>query len=179
MNAPPSTLKPFAISCAGRVWVRILVLISALGILVSGLLIVLSQFRAAADCKDNLRAIFRALEHYELERGVLPTLAFYPDQPMEDSDSLRVVLEPYGLAGSRCLCPQARPILRKEGLTYLWNTRLNGQRIPRGGDAVWMLVDLHALSDEVPAPHFGRYHALFSDGSVRLIRNPRSELPGL
>lgn len=163
----------------GGIWVRVCFIAAAAALVIMGLLYILTQMRRAAQCSAHLQSIYRALELYEMDRGTLPTLAYFPDQPLEDTDSLRVVLEPYGLVPDRCICPQSRPIQRAEGLTYLWNVQLNGQRLPRGADAVWMLVDMNALSADVPAPHFGRYHALFSDGSVRRIRDPFRELPGL
>ncbi len=163
----------------GRVWIRICLIVAALALLVSGLLHVLTQVRRAAQCAAHLQSIYRALELYEMERGILPTLAYFPDLPMEDADSLRVVLEPYGLSPERCICPQSKPVQRAEGLTYLWNVQLNGRRIPRDAEAVWMLVDMNALTDDVPAPHLGRYNVLYSDGTVRRIRHPMRELPGL
>lgn len=138
-----------------------------------------TEARKAARCADQLRAIYRALEMYEMERGSLPQLAYYPDSPLEDPDSLRTVLEAYGLDPEYCVCPASRRIQRAEGLTYLWNVKLNGLRIPRGGQPVWMLVDMEALGGGVPAPHFGGYNVLFSDGSVRRLREPRRDLPGL
>lgn len=166
-------------SKSGRIFIRILFLMLVIGGIVGALLFTMTQIRHTVACADNLKSIYRALELYEMERGVLPTLAYYPDHPLEDSDSLRVVLEPYGLTGARCLCPHARSVQRDEGLTYLWNVSLNGQRIPRDKEPVWMLVDMNALSDDVPAPHLGRYNALFTDGTVKRIRDPQRELPGL
>jgi hypothetical protein len=160
-------------------WFRLCAFIAALGVAMSILLYVLTQIRRTAQCEANLLSIYRALELYEMERGTLPGLAYFPDLPMEDADSLRVVLEPYGLSPDRCLCPQSKPIQRAEGLTYIWNVQLNGQRIPRGTNAVWMLVDMEVLSDDVPAPHLGRYNVLYSDGVVRRVREPKRELPGL
>lgn len=164
---------------AGWIWFRVLALAASVAVLSALLLAVLERVRHARECADNLRSVYRALEVYEIERGTLPSLAYFPDHPMEDSDSLRVVLEPYGLAPEKCVCPASHPVQRAEGLTYLWNVRLNGKRIPRGAQATWMLVDMNALSSDVPAPHWGGYHVLYSDGTVRRIRNPQRELPGL
>jgi hypothetical protein len=163
----------------GRIWFRLCALVAALGIAIIALLYFLVQIRLTAQCEANLLAIYRALELYEMERGSLPNLAYYPDMPMEDADSLRIVLEPYGLSPECCVCPQSKPILRAAGLTYIWNVQLNGKRIPRGTNAVWMLVNIEALTDDVPAPHFGRYNVLYSDGVVRRVRDPMRELPGL
>lgn len=164
---------------AGRIWIRVCLIGTAAAIVLSTLLHVLTQMRRTAQCAAQLQSIYRALELYEMDRGTLPTLAYFPDLPMEDADSIRVALEPYGLSPERCICPESKHVQRAEGLTYLWNVQLNGQRIPRGADPVWMLVDINALSEDVPAPHLGRYNVLYSDGTVRRIRDPRRELPGL
>lgn len=164
---------------SGRILVRMLMPMLVIGAIVGALLYVMLQIRSTLVCAENLRTIYRALELYEMERGILPNLAYYPDQPTEDNDSLRVVLEPYGLSPDRCICPSAHQIQRNEGLTYLWNTALNNRRIPRDGEPVWMAVDMNVLSRDLPAPHLTRYNVLFSDGAVKQIRNPRDELPGL
>ncbi|HMP74820.1 MAG TPA: hypothetical protein PKE12_00850 [Kiritimatiellia bacterium] len=164
---------------SGGIWIRILFLSACLGLVVWGLLHILVQVRRTAACAENLQSIYRALELYELERGVLPTLAYFPDQPMEDADSLRTVLEPYGLNGQRCLCPASHRFIQSEGLTYIWNVGLNGQRMPRGEETTWMLVDISALTDDVPAPHLWRYNVLYSDGTVKRARSPLRELQGL
>lgn len=163
----------------GRLWLRIGILLIGTALVVAVLMNILAEARHAAQCAANLQQIYRALELYEMDRGTLPTLAYFPDQPMDDPDSLRVVLEPYGITPQHCICPASRPIQAAEGLTYLWNVRLNGKRIPRGTNAVWMLVDMNAISDDVPASHFGGYNVLFSDGTVRRIRQPQRELSGL
>ncbi len=164
---------------AGYVLIRILLLILVIGALMGALSFIVLEIRGSIACASNLETIYRALSLYEVERGALPALAFYPDDPMNDNDSLAVALETYGLTRTQCICPAAREIQRNEGQTYLWNTALNGQRIPHDKEPVWMLVDMNALSDEVPASHLGRYNALFSDGKVRRIRDPRRELPNL
>jgi hypothetical protein len=41
-----------------------------------------------------------------------------------------------------------------------------------------MIVELNALSDAVPAPHFGAYNILNTDGSVKRSKQPPAELRG-
>jgi hypothetical protein len=140
---------------------------------------VLHQLRLSFACQANLRVLYRALELYEMERGSLPRLAFYPDLATEDTESLRVVLESYGATGTACICPSSPTMLRDVGLTYVWNVRLNGRKIPRSGEREWMLVEIQALSSDVPAPHLGHYHVLYSDGAVERIAHPHPQLDGL
>lgn len=162
-------------------------MLTKLALLVAGLALalmliyhLLAQVRLSMACGENLRAIYRALELFEYERGTLPALAFFPDNPFEDSDSLRVVLEPYGAGGSMCVCPHAPRALSELGLTYVWNVRLNGRKMPRDpAERDWMLVEISAVSGDVPAPHLGRYNVLYTDGTVERISEPQQQLKGL
>jgi len=123
-------------------------------------------------CTDNLRRIFTALEMYEIERGTLPRLAFFPNDPRQDMDSINVALEEFGAHGTTCICPTTHPSHKLLGLTYLWNHDLSGSKLQEDKEPVWMLVEINALSDQVPAPHLGLYNILYSDGSVRRSRTP-------
>lgn len=131
----------------------------------------------ARTCEARLHELYAFFELYELQHGVLPTLAFYPNEPRRDGRSLRVLVEQEGLNGEVCVCPAAPRLLREAGLTYLWNPALNGRRLADQPEPRWMLVEVHALSDEVPRPHFGSYHVLFTDGRVVRCRQPPSDLP--
>lgn len=166
-------------STNGRVMVKLLLMVVPCAVLLFGIYLLLHQLRQSFDCQANLRTLYHALEMYEMERGALPKLGFFPDIPTEDTDSLRVVLESYGASGAACVCPAAPANLRELGLTYVWNVRLNNRKIPRGDAREWMLVDIQALSKDVPAPHLRRYHVLYSDGTVERITNPAATLPGL
>ncbi len=123
-------------------------------------------------CKRNLYAIYNALELYEIDRGTLPRLAFFPDRPHTDPDSPLVVLRPYCSDASVFVCPAAPPHYRETGLTYIWNTALNGRKLRGMDPPVWILTELQALSDSVPAPHLGVYNVLYTDGHVRKMRVP-------
>ena len=163
----------------GQVVVKLLVLAVPCLLIVLGIYAVLHSLRLSRDCQANLRTLYRAFELYEMERGTLPRLAFFPDLPAEDTDSLKVVLEPFGASAGTCLCPASPPNLRDNGLSYVWNTRLNGQKMPKGDQPrEWMLVEVQALSDDVPAPHWGRYHVLYSDGRVERMADPKNKLTG-
>lgn len=159
---------------------KLALLVGGLALALMGIYYLLAQVRMAMACGENLRTIYRALELYEYERGTLPALAFFPDNPFDDSDSLRVVLEPYGAGGAACICPHAPPALSELGLTYLWNVRLNGRKLPRDpAERDWLLVEINAASGDVPAPHLGRYNVLYTDGTVERISSPQGKLKGL
>ena len=51
----------------------------------------------ANQCREQMKRIYGALGFYEVQNGSLPTMSFYPENPLSDEDSLRVVLEAYGL----------------------------------------------------------------------------------
>ena len=129
-------------------------------------------------CANNLKRIYMALEMYEINRGTLPHLAFYPDDPLHDNDSLQVVLSKYGVSEKICVCPSAPSSHRELAVTYVWNVGLNGKSLHEPGRREWMLVELNALSAQVPAPHAGRYNVLFTDGKVEASKEPPAGLQG-
>lgn len=124
----------------------------------------------------NMRMVYMAFEWYEMDRGRLPELAFYPDDPRHDNDSLLVVLSKYGVNEEMTVCPTAPEVLQQLGLNYVWNVKLNGRKLHEPGMRDWMLVEMHALSDRIPAPHLGTYTILYTDGKVEHARTPP---PGL
>ena len=166
-------------SRAGGLIAKSILLLGVGAVALVGLFTVTGAMRKSQQCKGRLEQIHRALELYEIERGTLPSLAFYPDDPREGLDSLRGALEHYGVDDETCICPGEARTVREAGQTFLWNAALSGRKMPRGETPVWMLVEISALSADVPSPHWGGYHALFTDGSIRTIRDPARELPGL
>ncbi|MEM7393436.1 MAG: hypothetical protein AAF492_13915, partial [Verrucomicrobiota bacterium] len=135
-----------------------------------------SSNRNADRCLENLKQIYLAIGLYEFDTGLLPNLSFYPDRPKEDATSLRVVLEKYGATGKSYLCPSSHGLVRDTGLSYVWNVALNGRTLKEFKDPVWMLVEVNAVSEEVPPPHLGRYHILYTDGQVALSDRPPSDI---
>ena len=104
---------------------------------------------------------------YEYEAGVLPEMAYYPDDVRLDPESMYSILEPYGLAATNCVCPGCAAVLQDTGITYVWNTQVNGKPLRSLDPPQWLVVEMNALSAKVPAPHWGRYNVLYSDGKVR------------
>lgn len=155
---------------------QILTVTVLIALIATGIYYYIHQQMLARECAANLRRIYAALELYEIDRGTLPRLAFFPDDPKQDPDSIVVALTPYGTTPDVYLCPTAPLSHRELGLTYLWNTRLNGRKIPRSSNPEWMMVEINALSDEVPASHVGHYNVLFTDGTVRREKDPPAGL---
>lgn len=173
-------MTPFPNHRRGGILVKLLLFALAAVLLLGILYRVLDRVRVDAACRDNLRRIYQALEQYELEKGALPVLAYYPDEPFVDADSLRVVLEGFGLPPDATLCPAGHPMVIDQGLSYIWNAAMNGANLT-GGDEErrWLLVDVQAIAPDVPHPHIGGYHVLYSNGEIETVRNPREALPGL
>ena len=170
---------PFA-NCTGRIAVKLLLLIAGFAVAITVLYYALAEVRSARECRTHLQQIYRAMELYEVDRGILPTMAFFPDDPRQDTDSLRVILETYGVEPGAFVCPAMPDTLADLGLTYVWNVQLNGKRMHQEGDEPrWMLVEISALSIDVPAPHLRRYNVLFTDGTIQRMRYPLQELRGL
>lgn len=147
-------------------------LLLAVIVAVVGIVWLRGERSAEQRCEENLYDIYAALELYEIEYGSLPTLAFYPDEPLKDDTGLRVFLERQGLPGSVCICPSSTETIKESGLSYLWNIELNGQNLGQPGDPAWILVEINALSEQVPPPHRGYYHILYTDGSVQRSKTP-------
>ncbi len=159
--------------------IKVLMVVILASAAMAAIYYVLNEMRVAKACSEQLLRIYKALELYELDRGALPTLAYFPDDAFEDPDSLMVALTPFGIDHATAICPSSPGILEDIGLTYIWNVRLNGQKLSQTGEPQWMLVEMSALSADVPAPHMGRYNVLYTDGTIRQLRDPLQELRGL
>jgi len=155
-------------------WLIILVMV---GSIVMMLLRLTQQVRERDECRDRMERIHHILTLYEREHGMLPALALFPADPESDEESLVHVLQPYGLKEGRAVCPSSPDVIREHGLSYLWNTALNHQSLHDRLEPTWVLVDLQAMDDRIPGPHFGTYHILYTDGSVERGTYPPPGLP--
>jgi hypothetical protein len=162
----------------GFVLIELLAVATALLGVAAGIYFVIHQNMMIRKCANNLRGIYTALEMFEIDRGALPRLAFYPDHSKLDNDSLLAALQPYGARTDIFICPAAPVIQKDTGLTYIWNVQLNGRKLRGSEPPAWMIVEMNALSDSVPAPHFGAYHILYTDGRVQRSKKPPAGLRG-
>lgn len=135
------------------------------------------QLREAQSCEENLLRIYDFLRLYENDHGYLPSLKMFPEDVENDPESLVVVLRAYGMDVRDAVCPAASGVLRDHGISYLWNTALNNSSLVNRPEATWVLVDLQALDDRVPGPHFGGYTILYSDRRVERTGLPPHSLP--
>ena len=159
----------------GGVLVRLLLVALLFGALAWGLRSLAAERFARRECRRHLEQIYAALELYEAEKGRLPDLAFYPEDAFNDEGSLRVFLARRGFDPDLAVCPGTPAAVRRRGLSYVWNVKMNGARLARGRRR-WLLTEISALSPDVPAPHMGHYFVLYSDGT---IESAREAPPGL
>ncbi len=155
-----------------------LIILGMLGSLVLVMNVLNRELRQESECRARLERIYMAMELYELGNGHLPKLDFYPDNPREGRESLRVVLSKYGLLGSDCVCPAAHPLIQEKGLSYVWNIALNNQSLSGRQQPDWMLIELEALNPKLRGPHLRQYHILYTDGKVQRTARIPYHLPG-
>jgi hypothetical protein len=165
-----------ALPKAGFSFLRVLLLFVLFTAVGAGTHFYVQQKKLARQCFEHLHRIYAALEMHEIERGTLPNLAFFPDDPKQDPDSLVTALAPYESAPEMFVCPTAPPSHAELGLTYVWNIRMNSKKLQQSNPPEWVLVEINALSADVPASHLGKYHILYSDGTVQASSEPP---PGL
>ena len=173
-------MKPFdnqRLSCRGGfTLIELVVVLLMLVVGGVGIYFYNQQQTMARQCARNLHRLYMAAEMYEMERGVLPRLAFFPEDPKQDANSLAVVLGPYGALPEVCVCPAAPVDIRAMGLTYVWNVRVNGRPLHGLSGPEWLVTEINAISRDYPAAHLGRYNILYTDGQVRRLVNPPSGL---
>ncbi|MDF3131165.1 hypothetical protein P0Y35_18290 [Kiritimatiellaeota bacterium B1221] len=129
-------------------------------------------------CEDQLKKIYNALVLYEMDNGRLPSFELYPSDPEGNVESMLNRLSELPDFDPEWLCCPASPeILKEHGTTYLWNVALNHSSLSYRDEITWVLVDMQALVDGVPGPHFGSYLILYSDGRVERSSSPPHSLP--
>lgn len=127
-----------------------------------------------AECQRHLRELFALLHAYEAEHGCLPRAAFYPAQPLTDTNSLRVLLE--ARDPTVFICPTCSVDLQRMGLNYAWNEKLDGQRLADLKDPAntWLLMDFVGAHDwmvnNAYCGHRRGVNILYADGSVKWSR---------
>jgi prepilin-type processing-associated H-X9-DG protein len=163
-------------SRSGHAVLKLVALTGVLAATIGIIYFVLVEAARTVQCRDQLSRIYQALEVYEMSHGSLPRLAFYPEEPLADLDSICVVLEAYGLESSTWICPSSHKVIANAGISYIWNTRLNGRNTRSLREPQWMMVEINALSADAPRPHLGYCNVLFTDGSIARIRNPAETL---
>lgn len=175
-SLPAGAAVKLRISRNAPIWAWLLIFMMIASVL--GLLNRLTtQVQQADRSRDQLKQVHHILMLYEREHGHFPTLDFFPEEPFRDSESILQVLRPYGLDPAWLISPSAPNVLREHGISFLWNTALNRRSLDSLIEPVWMLVDIQALDDRLPGPHFRSYHILYTDGRVVRSPSPPHTLP--
>ena len=128
-------------------------------------------------CTSNLRQVGLALRMFEMTEGRLPDAVFFPSNPKKDKNSIRVIMK--NTSEKLFICPAAPDELAKKGLTFLWNDKCSGKASHRikNANKTWLMIEINAVSDKVPAPHPGGYNVLYADlQTVRTVRDLPADL---
>lgn len=126
----------------------------------------LKQSHTWNQVRQDLENIHKALGSYEHRNGSLPELALYPSDPLSGEDSIRFALSRYMFDPGAFVSPGGHGDIRRTGLTYIWNTELNGGRLSAFDPPVWVLMDIQAVDPNVHPAHSWGYTVLYSDGTV-------------
>jgi len=156
-------------------WLLILMLVISLALVLQ---YANRNLAMANQCREQMKRIYGALGFYEVQNGSLPAMRFYPEDPRKDEDSLRLVLEAYGLDPDDTICPSAQPLVRETGLSYLWNVNLNKQVLSAGRQSEWLMTEIEVMSSKLRGPHFRHYHVMYTDGHVQRTDTVPHEVPG-
>jgi len=123
---------------------------------------------------NNLRQIYLLLQAHCIVSG-LPKAAFYPKgDPLKDPKSI-VRLIP-GAPPQLFVSPFAPDALREKGLTYAWNTALNGKTLDAAPRGTWMLIDLAAFIADPSVPKPSKYLVLYADGRAVAVPQPPADI---
>lgn len=111
----------------------------------------------------------------------LPRADFYPDTRRDANACTKsrrsIVVQLGGYVGDNRIfvASEAPEKFKKAGLTYVWNTAVNGKQLDQLPPKTWLLMDMnaaaYAIPDLVPRSKNG-YLVLWSDGSVKFEVNP-------
>ena len=141
---------------------------------------------------NNLRQIGQMLMMYQMDNRAYPKAAFYPKDPLNGDDSIRVILAGKGgsanvkstggsglggLAGriggasgggvGGMFVASAMPAaLQEKGLTYVYNDAIAGKKNIANPSKTWVLIDMTCVSPDVAPPYRNGYNVLMADGRV-------------
>lgn len=129
------------------------------------------------DATSNLKQIYAALL-ITAEDGQLPNAVFYPDT-RRDPNAVRtdprcIVNQIRGLPAHFWISPGAPPEFQRLGLTYVWNSSLNGRLLDQLDPRTWLLMDMNGAAYLLPdlVPKAPGYLVLYADGQVKYETQP-------
>jgi len=121
-----------------------------------------------ANCQHNLEQIGLMIKMYHLSEGKYPKAVFYPGDAFKDGDSIIRVMEDagYNVPKEMWQCPSAPAVLKKRGLTFVYNEKFGGRSSLKNPGRAWLLIEINCVSKKVSMPHPGGYNILCADGHV-------------
>jgi prepilin-type processing-associated H-X9-DG protein len=128
-------------------------------------------------CLQHLQVIGQTLMVEELHGQPLPKACFFPKTPAT-TDSLPALMGPK-VEHLAWLCPCAPTKLQEHKITYIFNSKLGGQRMSEIEDPskTWVLADLCLVDSRLPCTHMDGANILFADGMARFV--PKALFPKL
>ncbi len=117
--------------------------------------------------------------------GRLPTADMYPNikaDPNAVQTSPRSIVRVLGNRVPKQLwvAPRAPEAFQKAGLTYIWNSGVNGQLADQVNARTWLLMDMNAAAYVLPElvpRNSGGYLVLYADGSIKYEMAPPQVVP--
>lgn len=132
-------------------------------------------------CFNQLRQIFLAFQMMANNDEPLPQAWFYPpdNHPNREKYNIVNLMAAQGVPAQFFICPSAPEELKARRICYLYNDRLSNRNLdnienPAG---TWLMMDVNAVSEEIPAAHNGGCNILYCDGHVKWMAS--SAIPRL
>jgi len=124
-----------------------------------------------ANCLNNLRQVYIALNICAMDYGALPEARFFPSSA-SDPRGIHNVLKKYVSNPAIFYCPSIPEELNKSGTNYLWNDLVNRNDLSSLPQGTWIMTEATAVRSDIPPPHTGGYGTLAPDGSATIRRRP-------
>ncbi|MBM4038531.1 MAG: hypothetical protein FJ290_08455 [Planctomycetes bacterium] len=123
---------------------------------------------------NNLRQLYLLLQTQCIS-GALPRATFFPEgDPKKDPKSIIRLLP--GAPPQLFVSPFAPQSLQDKGLTYAWNTALNGKTLDTVPRTTWVLIDVTAFIADPSIAKPAKYLVLYADGRAEAVAEPPADI---
>ena len=131
----------------------------------------------SSQCLNNLKQLYQAVSMFSMDNSAVPSASFFPSS-VSDPRGIHNILAQYGARGSIPFCPSIPEQLNIYGTNYIWNDSLNGKSIDSLPPGTWLMTEMTAVSQNIPAPHTGQgYNILYAGGNAQ--PGPRVSFPSV
>ncbi len=123
---------------------------------------------------NNLRQIHLLLQT-QCIADALPRATFFPEgDPKKDPKSItRLILN---APPQLFVSPFAPQSLQDKGLSYAWNTALNGKTLDTVPRTTWVLIDVMAFIADPSIAKPAKYLVLYADGRAEAVAEPPADI---